>query len=563
LLKNLIKKINLLNLINLFKIYYNYKMTCGLLQLVAYGSQDVFLTYNPQITFFKSVYRRHTNFAVEVREYSLLGNTNFNSHAYLKFNKDGDLMSNMYLKVVISKVDLNNINNNNNNNINNNFAWTRRLGHAIINKISLTLGGTLIDSQTGTWLDVWYSLTHDTNLKRGYKHLIGDVSQLTQFNNLIKPEYCLFVPLKFWFNKFIGLSVPTIAIQYHDIVLDVYFEKLENLIIYDNVNINLSNIKIKSASILVDIIYLDTVERRQFANISHEYLIDQVQMSNTLINNNIAKIKLDFNFPTKEIIYCIKQKKYNSSLKFIYYSDKDVWDLKEAATKIVLESLAYNFKENFIKISKMSNFTMFNYNIYNCSCEDIYFNFDSLILNNKHIIRDNIDSDIYFYNRENIIVNIHNVTFTIEDLSYPSHCFDDTRECPVDPIVNIFSNYGININSNNYINYNSNNPVIYSKLVFNGQDRFSKREGLYTNVVQPNQAHTNVPQVGINLFSFSLSPEEFQPSGHSNMSRIDTSELELWLDTNLDKNSTVYIFAPNYNIFRIVSGLCGLAYKVN
>src|SRR5271169_1500357 len=173
-------------------------MSCGLLQLVAYGAQDVYLTYNPQITFFKTVYNRHTNFAVEPLEYVLTGDTNFGGHAHLKLSKDGDLISTMYIKLVISKVDPTN---------STNFAWTRKLGHDIIESVSITMGGTVIDRQTGMWLDIWHSLSHDTNLERGYNNLVGDVPQMTNFNNLVKPEYTLYIPLKFWFNKFVGLSI--------------------------------------------------------------------------------------------------------------------------------------------------------------------------------------------------------------------------------------------------------------------------------------------------------------------------------------------------------------------
>src|SRR4029079_11926678 len=120
----------------------------GIMQLVAYGAQDIYLTGNPQITFFKVVYRRHTNFSIESIEHPFVGITSFGNKVSAKITRNGDLLSKMYLKVVLSRVDPEC----------HNFAWTRRVGHALLKQATIEIGGTRIDKQCGTWLDVWYEL---------------------------------------------------------------------------------------------------------------------------------------------------------------------------------------------------------------------------------------------------------------------------------------------------------------------------------------------------------------------------------------------------------------------
>ena len=107
------------------------------------------------------------------------------------------------------------------------------------------------------------------------------------------------------------------------------------------------------------------------------------------------------------------------------------------------------------------------------------------------------------------------------------------------------------------------NPVVRAKLQLNGHDRFSEREGRYFNLVQPYQHHENVPAAGINVYSFGLKPEEHQPSGTCNMSRIDTATLHLTLSSQISSTAAakVRVYATNYNVLRIMSGMGGLAYS--
>ena len=108
------------------------------------------------------------------------------------------------------------------------------------------------------------------------------------------------------------------------------------------------------------------------------------------------------------------------------------------------------------------------------------------------------------------------------------------------------------------------NPVVTAKLQLNGQDRFSEREGTYFDLVQPYQHHTRNPDTGINVYSFALRPEEHQPSGSCNFSRIDNATLQLVLSNATvsgTKTAKVRVYATNYNVLRVMSGMGGLAYS--
>jgi len=178
------------------------------MQLVAYGAQDVYLTGNPQITFFKVVYRRHTNFSIETVEHTLGGNPDFGRKATVTVTRNGDLATKMYLRVVLKALDTGDVTKK--------WGYVRRLGHALMKSVELEIGGSKIDKQYGTWLDIWFELTAPTGTARGYKRMIGDIDELTDMQSA-HGEYTMYIPLQFWFCRNTGLALPLIALQYHEV----------------------------------------------------------------------------------------------------------------------------------------------------------------------------------------------------------------------------------------------------------------------------------------------------------------------------------------------------------
>ncbi len=525
-------------------------MAGGLMQLVAYGAEDIYLTGNPQITFFKVVYRRYTNFSVEVIEHPFIGTPGFDKRVTAKITRNGDLVNKMYLRVFINSVDP----------LGTSFAWIRRLGHAVIRQVDVELGGTKFDRQYGTWLDIWYELARKGDHERGYNKLIGNVPELTNYNDAIKAEYTLYIPLQFWFNRYIGLSIPLIALQYHEMNINVDFQTAERLVIRD-CNFDLTKVTMRDATILVNYIYLDTEERRRFAQVGHEYLIEQIQFNGEqLVPFQDVRYNLDFNHPTKELFWVMKHGNYTSGKTFVFYTDSDTWSTEEASCGIIKKSISIGSNPADIsggvwsEVLPGTSVTVGTFNIKNPNSLSV----------GTYGITNKITADVTVTAQNNIVCENIVTALTVRDLSIPVEDMTDTRFNVCDPIVYQFTNYGVLIDG-------TVNPVASALLQLNGHDRFDRREGAYFNYVQPEQHHENTPADGVNVYSFSLFPEEHQPSGTANLSRISRSDLFMALvdptqaNNNptlnlINTNSRMFIYGLNYNIQRVYSGLTALAY---
>ena len=235
----------------------------GLLQLVAYGAQDVYLTGNPQITFFKVVYRRHTNFSIESIQQTFNGNASNGKRVTCQISRNGDLVHKLY--VVFDSV-----------------TGANTDARKCIKKVEVEIGGQLIDRQYGDWMIIWNELTLPIGKKTGYTYMINGTST---------GDDKAYVPLEFWFCRNIGLALPLIALQYHEVKINIEFD---------------AGIEFGDATLWADYIFLDTDERRRFAQLSHEYLIEQVQFTGgeSLSATDISlNAKLSFNHPVKELIW--------------------------------------------------------------------------------------------------------------------------------------------------------------------------------------------------------------------------------------------------------------------
>ena len=286
----------------------------GLIQLVAYGSQNVYLNCNPEITFFKVVYKKHTNFSIESIRQNFTGSLTNGQKAVSTINRSGDLLSKLYLEFN-PRLILQSGNNN---------GWSAsNIGHTLFKKIDVEIGGQTIDTHYGHWLTTYQSLNmKNPSNKRGnygantgaeptrgnstlydymsYNHLkINHGAGATSFSTTA-PNKAL-VPLQFWFCRNIGLALPLIALQYHEVKISLEFCDKEDLF----ENIDTGNISIGDVNLWADYIFLDTEERRKFADISHEYLIEQLQMDES---ENSNYHELDFNHPVKELIWIGKPK---------------------------------------------------------------------------------------------------------------------------------------------------------------------------------------------------------------------------------------------------------------
>jgi len=563
-------------------------MAGGLLQIIAYGAQDIYLTHDPQVTFFKVVYRRHTNFSLQAFEKTFNDSPDFGKRSVVKLYRLGDLATKMYLRVVINKITgTKGIK----------FAWVRRLGHAMIRQIEIEIGGNVIDRHYGTWLDIWYELARQGKHDRGYAKVIGDTDELTKYNDSSKPQYVLYIPLQFWFNRHYGLALPLIGIQYHDIYLNVDFEKRDKLLVRcDNFN-NFDDVKILEVGLVTDYVFLDMDERRRFASASHEYLIEQVQYyGDESLEESPKRLLLDFNHPTKEIIWAMRNGNYTTGKKFLCYSNEEDWtdDILECSRMILLQSMILLKGPEFIidssgnriitkpgdpppnfglweefepnpgvhQVSSNGNFKVTN----NSTDKSLWINLNSLVIGN-YSITDKINATILLTDTDLIIIQEITSGILDRDISFPVDMITDTRMSRGEDVcVYQFSNYGLFITG-------KWNPLAYAMLEYNGQNRVEKRNGRFFGDLQPQMHHSNTPKDGINLYSFAIEPEKLQPTGTSNLSKIENIVLTLWFEDTSNPDGTLpplnvlnldnrlFIFAFSYNVFRVTSGLTGLSYS--
>jgi hypothetical protein len=267
------------------------------MELVAYGAQDIYLTGNPQITFWKVVYRRHTNFAIESVSQTFNGTADFGKTPNAVISRNGDLIHRVYLQVDLPALA----------NSAGTVNWVRNLGHVMIDYVELQIGGQLVDKQYGDWMNIWNELCLPAEKEDGYNVMIGNTVDLTTPSASIAAS-TIYVPLQFWFCRNAGLALPLIALQYHEVKISLKLRPAAQCIQTDDGALPSSGTpSLVNAQLYVDYIYLDTDERRRFAQVAHEYLIEQVQFTgDESISSTSNKIKLNFNHPCKFFAWVIQ-----------------------------------------------------------------------------------------------------------------------------------------------------------------------------------------------------------------------------------------------------------------
>jgi hypothetical protein len=451
----------------------------GLLQLVAYGAQDVYLTGNPQITFFKVAYRRHTNFAMEAIQQTFTGTADFGNTVNCQISRNGDLIHRAYLQVQLPNITAAT-----------NHKFVNYVGLRLLKSVTIEIGGQQIDKHYSDWLYIWNELTLPLGKRYAWEAMIGADNDITSADT---NGAVLHIPLEFWFCRQIGLALPLIALQYHEVKLKIEFETLKNCVFIDtNGNDPTSTtLKIQKADLWVDYIFLDTDERRKFAQLSHEYLIEQLQFtgSETINSGASARIKLNFNHPCKELVWVAKFSDTTNTTRHHWYN----YTVKSSGAFLSATELPGELDASLTTLAEITS-------------------------NILAISPPNTAGDMDLY--------VKKLVYNVEPGFHA----------------------------------NAVNPFTKCLLQLNGNDRFAERDGSYFNYVQPFQHHTNIPaNQGINVYSFALKPEEHQPSGTLNMSRIDTAVLAV--TSRATVNGIINVYATNYNVLRILSGMGGLAYS--
>ena len=417
----------------IFSVYSTKTLTMagGLMQLVAYGAQDVYLTGNPKVTFFQAVYKRHTNFAMENIEQTVNGTPAADGRVSVTIARNGDLVADMYVEMSAKAAGCDDAAD----------AW---LAEKAVKTAELSVGGQRIDKHYQRWWRLYSELYLDEGKKLSY----GKATSATQAGEKI------YLPLIFFFNRNPGLALPLIALQYHEVRLDFDLSSQFGTLM-------------EGFKVWANYVYLDTEERRRFAQKGHEYLIEQVQHTGTdsVAGSGETQKRLSYNHPVKELVFCLE-----SSL------GANTW-----------------------------NFTS----------------------DNDAICTSNISAYTSATDRAVIATGASGA-----------------------PLV---------VAKGDVWTEGSAGELDSFKLVLNGQDRMKEQGGKYYNTVQPFVHHSGAPMPGVYSYSFALKPEEHQPTGTCNFSRIDNAQVSIKGKSAYDK--TLSMFATNYNVLRIQSGMGGLAFS--
>lgn len=533
----------------------------GLIQLVAAGSQDVFLTSNPQITYFRTLYRRHTNFALETIQNTFVGAPSFGGHSSLTISRSADLVTKTYIRVVLSGATASGNGQK--------WAWVKNLGHALLQSVELTIGGQRIDLHTSDWYQMWHSLTKSPAQENGYNKLTGNTPALTTLS-ASHEETVLYIPLQFFFCRHIGQSLPLIALQYHDVKLEVKFETLNNLLITTGFAAGTDvgdalGLKILDATVECGMVYLDTDERRRFSQGCHEMLVEQVQFSgaNNAVTGPGKMTQITINHPVKELIWGVHtgcMANPSGAYKYLWYHPSDLDAMRLIATKRFVLALAL-YNGNDIVLSGI---------------DDPATDTDTNSIKPQAGLSANAKLYAMFQRIKasgvSTVASVDNVAIlgdllTLEEISTPVSVLFAGITRPTsstsegsslyDVVVRMPHNFGIYLDG-------SVNPLKVAKLSLNGQDRIKEQDAAFFNYLQPYEHHTHTPDDGINVYSFAISPEEQQPSGTLNFSRIDLANLVTTMNPTYDDrigiDSTIVMYGFSYNVIRIMSGMAGMAF---
>jgi len=296
-------------------------MPGGLIQLTVTGKQNKVLTGQPEMTYFKYAYKQHTNFACESIAQTFDGKVDFGNKISSKITRNGDLVTNMTLEITLPDVRsmTDSVNSDGSTTIVN---WVNAIGHRIIENISIEIGGQFIDRHTGEWLELNSELT----MKEGQKQAYYKMVKKEEFYYIrdVDQQVVVYIPFQFWFCRETGLALPLVALQYHDVKVNISLRKLNECINYHDRKVDgtyratlpeyvprpdLGRISITNARLLCDYVYLDVCERKWYAQHSHKYLIEQIQYNGSegVITSSDYKQFLDFNHACKELIWYLER----------------------------------------------------------------------------------------------------------------------------------------------------------------------------------------------------------------------------------------------------------------
>jgi hypothetical protein len=416
-------------------------------QIVAYGVQDTVLTADPKVTFFQAVYKRHTNFAMEVIEQTINGTSASNGRISVTIARNGDLIGEMYMELALK--DLTSVSDPAD------VCW---VAERAISAIELTIGGQRVDKHYQRWWRLYAELFLDDTKKAAYGKLTSSPNAVGG-SAAIDDKQTVFLPFRFFFNRNPGLYLPLLALQYAEVRLDI------------DLSAEFDTYFTPSPKVWGNYVFLDTAERYRFAQKGHEYLIEQVQHTGTdAVDGNEKQIRLSYNHPVKELIFSCGSA-FNASTS----TKHPMWNMCAGSVPVI-------------------------------SCRP-----DTLAGN----------------------------------------CYVPISEGTGAPMLLAGNGTGVQW-SEEKVSGAAYGPLSKFRLILNGQDRMKEQSGKYFNQMEPIWRHSGNPCPGVYCYNFGLKPEELQPTGTCNFSRIDNAQVSVTLKSGVSGQLDMY--AVNYNVLKIQGG---------
>jgi len=491
-------------------------MTGGLIQLVSVGYEDLFLSADPEITYFKMVYKRHTNFSQESVIQMFNTSADFGKRVTCSIAKTADLLSNLYIYVEIPEIPK--IYNGTVESSIDKFKWSKKLGYALINYIELEINGQLVDKLYGDWMNIW-SVLSVTDDRKTENIMIGNIPELYEASNG-KSSHKIYVPINFFFSKNKGLALPLIALHLSDIKIHVEFNSIENVLI---------------------------------ASPTHYITIDEYIVhfeEGEILTQNIAGTDVNviyngFDYTTRRLYYT----KYNESLQYYTTSSK------------YLKSKYKVYNNTGYYVMPTSTETSYIVSYPNISLNDANLIVNFIYLDNLERKKFATSNHEYLitslsYSGEKTIYNTH----TKIKLSFINPSKELIWVCQFNKIKNGFIKDKFNYTSN--LESTGKNIITKNSIHQNGQVRSLEEDKYLYNYLISYLYHSGSSEEGINLYSYSLDPENYQPKGSCNFSKIDDLVIELSLSSLISYNNPALLRVYNYsyNVLRITNGLSGLTF---
>lgn len=503
-------------------------MTGGLIQLVAYGEEDLFLTHNPQITYFKIIYRRHTNFSTEMIPQFFSHNPNFGQKVTCILSKSGDLIRKIYLVATLPRVPVF-LDDNNNLDTITKFAWVRRIGYALIKTIEVQIGEQLIDKQYGEWMHIWAELTNGRD--RGIDVMIGNTDYLTNFSNG-KNKMKIYVPLQFWFNKVTGLALPIINLQYSEVKINLEIQDADKVY-----RIAPSNY-IQMADDIVQFTPFEYIDQT----------VNNVQAAGIFTNYDVINKRLYY--------YKLTRNKFlgtpNSGLQF---EDAENQEYLIKGHESKFEGMPFTGATE--RTHRFNSFRSF-------SLRDTFLLTEYIYLDEEERVKFSQDKHEYLieqiqYSGEKQLNSVHNKIRI--GFNHPTKLILWVAQMDYLTDVNDSFNF---TNSWKYVDGKTvgTNLIEEGTLILNGREMISFRSSDFFSLIHPYQFFPYQSSTGVNIYSFSLHPNKHQPSGTLNMSKIDNILLQINIDSQIEFKNTANLrcYTVVYNLLRISNGLGGMVF---